>query len=200
MRAVRRFKAPLSLSAVFVLMGPSQVWMPSEKITEWIGAGSGLESVAVTVLLGTMPTGPLYVAFPVAATLLGKGAWRCAPSSSSPRSPVCPELAGSPVSRAAASNVLHEPRHCDTMARIPITSRSRLRAGRRIAGRGRIGWHAFVTISAHPWIRASPRWPSDRNARSRVRRRERRPRGARCPARSCRCAVPARPPGTFTVF
>lgn len=107
MRAVRRFKAPLALGAVFValaiwwpdvgersasvtldylaemalilpavfvLMGLLQVWVPSEKITQWIGAGSGLKGVAVSFLLGTMPTGPLYVAFPMAATLLRKGA------------------------------------------------------------------------------------------------------------------------------
>ncbi len=64
----------LIIPPVFVLMGLLEVWVPKEKIQQLIGQGSGLKGVAVSFALGTMPTGPLYVAFPLAGSLLQKGA------------------------------------------------------------------------------------------------------------------------------
>lgn len=59
---------------VFLLMGLIDVWIPTEKIENWLGKGSGLKGVLLSVGLGTLPTGPVYVAFPMAATLVKKKA------------------------------------------------------------------------------------------------------------------------------
>ncbi len=59
---------------VFLLMGLIDVWIPKEKIQKWLGKGSGLKGVLLSIGLGTLPTGPLYVAFPMAATLIKKDA------------------------------------------------------------------------------------------------------------------------------
>jgi uncharacterized membrane protein YraQ (UPF0718 family) len=64
----------LILPPVFILMGLLEVWIPKDKIQLWLGKSSGLKGAVLSVLLGTLPTGPLYVAFPLAASLLGKGA------------------------------------------------------------------------------------------------------------------------------
>jgi uncharacterized membrane protein YraQ (UPF0718 family) len=59
---------------VFILMGLLEVWIPKDKIKKWLGRGSGIKGILLSLLLGTLPTGPLYVAFPMAASLLKKGA------------------------------------------------------------------------------------------------------------------------------
>lgn len=64
----------LILPPVFILMGLIEVWLPKEKIQAWLGKGSGIKGVLLSIGLGTLPTGPLYVAFPMTATLLKKGA------------------------------------------------------------------------------------------------------------------------------
>ncbi len=64
----------LIMPAVFVLMGLIEVWIPGDKIQKWLGANSGVKGIVISFLLGTLPTGPLYVAFPLAASLLKKGA------------------------------------------------------------------------------------------------------------------------------
>ncbi len=64
----------LIIPPVFILMGLLQVWIPKEKITALIGKGSGLKGMFISFFLGTIPTGPLYVAFPLAGSLLQKGA------------------------------------------------------------------------------------------------------------------------------
>lgn len=64
----------LIIPPVFVLMGLLEVWVPKEKIQQLIGSGSGLKGVLISFILGTLPTGPLYVAFPLAGSLLQKGA------------------------------------------------------------------------------------------------------------------------------
>ena len=57
---------------VFILMGLLEVWIPKDKIQQWIGSSSGLKGILISFLMGTLPTGPLYVAFPMTATLLKK--------------------------------------------------------------------------------------------------------------------------------
>jgi uncharacterized membrane protein YraQ (UPF0718 family) len=64
----------LILPPVFVLMGLMDVWIPKKKIQKWLGKDSGLKGGFLSVVLGTLPTGPLYVAFPMAAALIRKGA------------------------------------------------------------------------------------------------------------------------------
>ncbi len=64
----------LILPPVFILMGLMEVWLPKEKIQVWLGDDSGLRGGFLSLVLGTLPTGPVYMAFPLAASLLHKGA------------------------------------------------------------------------------------------------------------------------------
>ena len=62
------------LPAVMVIMGLFSVWVSKETIGKYLGKASGFKGIALSILFGALPTGPLYVAFPVAATLAKKGA------------------------------------------------------------------------------------------------------------------------------
>jgi uncharacterized membrane protein YraQ (UPF0718 family) len=62
------------LIPVAVLMGLFEVWVPKQLIGKYLGRESGWKGVLLALLFGTAPTGPLYVAFPIAAMLLKKGA------------------------------------------------------------------------------------------------------------------------------
>lgn len=62
------------LPGVLILMGLFAVWIPEKTVAKLLGSGSGLKGMALALLAGTMPTGPLYVAFPMAEALLEKGA------------------------------------------------------------------------------------------------------------------------------
>lgn len=59
---------------VFILMGLIEVWIPKDKIKEWLGKDSGVRGAMISIALGTLPTGPLYVSFPMTASLLRSGA------------------------------------------------------------------------------------------------------------------------------
>lgn len=62
------------LPAVMILMGLFSVWIPKEVIGKYLGHTSGLKGVLFSFILGALPTGPLYVTFPLAASLHKKGA------------------------------------------------------------------------------------------------------------------------------
>ncbi|MDI6873482.1 permease [Candidatus Solincola sp.] len=62
------------LPAVMILMGLFAVWVRQEVVVKYMGRESGLGGLLLSIFLGTLPTGPLYVAFPLAAMLLKKGA------------------------------------------------------------------------------------------------------------------------------
>jgi uncharacterized membrane protein YraQ (UPF0718 family) len=62
------------LPAVMVLMGLFKVWISREMVVKYLGKTSGLKGILIAVVLGATPTGPLYVAFPLAAAMLKKGA------------------------------------------------------------------------------------------------------------------------------
>jgi len=64
----------LIMPPVFIMMGLMEVWIPKDKIQKWLGSESGIKGAAISFALGTLPTGPLYVAFPMTATLIRKGA------------------------------------------------------------------------------------------------------------------------------
>jgi len=64
----------LILPPVFILMGLFEVWVDKSFIEKHLGTGSGAKGVLLSYLFGTLPTGPLYIAFPIAAALLKKGA------------------------------------------------------------------------------------------------------------------------------
>jgi len=67
-------EAIVILIPVAVMMGLFEVWIPKPLIAQYLGHASGWQGVALAFLFGTLPTGPIYVAFPIAAMLLQKGA------------------------------------------------------------------------------------------------------------------------------
>jgi uncharacterized membrane protein YraQ (UPF0718 family) len=62
------------LPAVLTIMGLFMVWVDRGVVIKYLGEGSGLKGILISLFLGTLPTGPLYVGFPMAAALLKKGA------------------------------------------------------------------------------------------------------------------------------
>ncbi len=62
------------LPGVMVLMGLFMVWVPKEMVEKYLGKTSGIKGFSLAILFGALPTGPLYVAFPLAASLIRKGA------------------------------------------------------------------------------------------------------------------------------
>jgi uncharacterized membrane protein YraQ (UPF0718 family) len=64
----------LILPAVMILMGLFAVFVPNDVIVKYLGRSSGIKGIFLAILMGAFPTGPLYVAFPIAAALLKKGA------------------------------------------------------------------------------------------------------------------------------
>lgn len=62
------------LPPIFILIGLLDVWVPKEVMIKYMGQGSGFKGLFFAFLLGSMAAGPLYVAFPIAAILLKKGA------------------------------------------------------------------------------------------------------------------------------
>jgi len=62
------------LPAIMVIMGIFSVFISNETVVKHLGITSGIKGIALSILIGTLPTGPLYIAFPMAATLLKKGA------------------------------------------------------------------------------------------------------------------------------
>lgn len=59
---------------VFILMGLFEVWVPKEFIQKYLGKEAGIKGIALAFVFGTIPTGPIYIAFPIAAAMLRKGA------------------------------------------------------------------------------------------------------------------------------
>lgn len=64
----------LILPAVMLILGIFAVFVPKEMIQKYLGKGSGLKGIIIGLVLGTLPTGPLYVAFPMASAMIKKGA------------------------------------------------------------------------------------------------------------------------------
>lgn len=61
--------------AVFGLVGLFQVFVPPAMIERWMGASSGAQSLLVGASVGSIAAGPPPTAFPIAATLMERGAW-----------------------------------------------------------------------------------------------------------------------------
>lgn len=64
----------LVIPPIFVLLGLLDVWVPRKTMVKYMGEGSGLKGVILSIILGSAAAGPLYGAFPVAAVLMKKGA------------------------------------------------------------------------------------------------------------------------------
>ncbi|MFH0847573.1 MAG: permease [Chloroflexota bacterium] len=64
----------LILPAVMVMIGLITVWVPRETVLKYMGKASGIKGIFLSIAFGSLPAGPLYLAFPLASTLLEKGA------------------------------------------------------------------------------------------------------------------------------
>ena len=62
------------LPAIVVLIGLFAVFVPKQMVANYLGDASGVKGFLLAIFLGALPTGPLYVAFPLAAAMLKKGA------------------------------------------------------------------------------------------------------------------------------
>ena len=60
--------------AILILMGLFTVWVSKEFVMSHLGESSGVKGIAVALFLGAIPTGPIFVAFPMAQALHKKGA------------------------------------------------------------------------------------------------------------------------------
>lgn len=63
----------LIVPPIFVLVGVMDVWVPRSIVERNVGPGSGAKGWLISILAGSAAAGPLYAAFPVAATMLAKG-------------------------------------------------------------------------------------------------------------------------------
>ena len=63
----------LILPPIFVLLGLLDVWVPRDTMVKYMGEGSGIKGVLLSIFIGSAAAGPLYGAFPVAAVFMNKG-------------------------------------------------------------------------------------------------------------------------------
>jgi len=63
----------LIIPPIFILLGLMDVWVPRETMVKYMGEGSGLKGIILSIILGSAAAGPLYGAFPVAAVFIKKG-------------------------------------------------------------------------------------------------------------------------------
>lgn len=64
----------LIIPPVFILMGLFEVWVPKSFIQKYMGKKAGIKGIGLAFVFGTIPTGPVYIAFPIAAAMHRKGA------------------------------------------------------------------------------------------------------------------------------
>lgn len=63
----------LVIPPVFILLGLLDIWVPKETMIKFMGEGSGIKGVILSIIIGSAAAGPLYGAFPVAAVFMKKG-------------------------------------------------------------------------------------------------------------------------------
>jgi len=63
----------LIIPPVFILLGLLDIWVPKETMIRFMGEGSGIKGVILSIIIGSAAAGPLYGAFPVAAVFMKKG-------------------------------------------------------------------------------------------------------------------------------
>lgn len=63
----------LVIPPIFVLLGLLDIWVPRETMIKYMGEGSGLKGILLSIFIGSAAAGPLYGAFPVAAVFMKKG-------------------------------------------------------------------------------------------------------------------------------
>lgn len=62
------------LPGAFILIGLFEVWVKREVVEKHLGEGSGIRGYIWAILLAGTTVGGLYIAFPVAYSMYGKGA------------------------------------------------------------------------------------------------------------------------------
>ena len=62
------------LPAVMIIMGLFSVFVSKELVVKYLGKTSGIKGILLAAFFGALPTGPLYIAFPLAVALKSKGA------------------------------------------------------------------------------------------------------------------------------
>lgn len=60
--------------AVFIIVGLSEVLVPQELVSRWLGAQSGWRGIVLASVLGAIMPPSIFVSFPLAATLYKAGA------------------------------------------------------------------------------------------------------------------------------
>lgn len=60
------------LPPIFVLMGLLDEWVPKDVMSKYMGEGSGLKGILISIFIGSAAAGLLYGAFPVAAVFMKK--------------------------------------------------------------------------------------------------------------------------------
>lgn len=78
MKAIDTFKFSLRemiliIPPIFLLLGLLDVWVPKDVMVKYMGEGSGVVGVIISMFIGSAAAGPLYGAFPVAAVFMKKG-------------------------------------------------------------------------------------------------------------------------------
>jgi uncharacterized membrane protein YraQ (UPF0718 family) len=63
----------LVIPPIFILLGLLDVWVPKQTMVKFMGKGSRLKGILLSLLIGSAAAGPLYGAFPVAAVFMKKG-------------------------------------------------------------------------------------------------------------------------------
>ena len=66
------FEMMLILAVVMMVMGLFTVWVSKETVVKYMGKSSGIKGIFFAILFGALPTGPLYVTFPMASSLIKK--------------------------------------------------------------------------------------------------------------------------------
>ena len=59
--------------AVLILMGLFSVWVSKDFVMQHLGQTSGFKGMIIAFILGALPTGPMFIAFPMAQGLIKKG-------------------------------------------------------------------------------------------------------------------------------
>lgn len=62
------------LPPIFVLTSLIQTWVPTKVIMRYFGDGTGIRGKLLSFAIGSLSAGPIYAAFPICKTLIGKGA------------------------------------------------------------------------------------------------------------------------------
>jgi len=64
----------LIIPPVMISIGLFSVWASKELIGMYLGKESGIKGAFISIIIGSLPMGPLYIAFPIASSLVKKGA------------------------------------------------------------------------------------------------------------------------------